>query len=288
MLNKLIIFILVCVGFAYAAVSSGSSNKQVFTLGAASKITEPTPITLTAANHVMFRGEVDPLYVARKSAELLYKARLLPTNQDLYLVIDSPGGDIVSGNDFANVVKSLGRPVHTITIFSASMAFNFVQRFGTRYITPSGTLMAHRARVSGIGGQVPGEFLTMATHIYRYVTMMERQNAKRMQLSHEAYSTLVRDEYWAFGDEAVEAKAADKTALIRCDDSLSGAYKETVNSMFGQLTLIWAACPAIAAPLAVEEPEGLQTDVKKALREQLRNFNQFRRSLVREVGQRNQ
>ncbi len=283
MLNKLIIFILVCVGFAYAAVSSGSSNKQVFTLGAASKITEPTPITLTAANHVMFRGEVDPLYVARKSAELLYKARLLPTNQDLYLVIDSPGGDIVSGNDFANVVKSLGRPVHTITIFSASMAFNFVQRFGMRYITPSGTLMAHRATVGGVGGQVPGEFLTMAAHIYRFVTTMDRQNAKRMGLSYEAYAELVRDEYWVIGDDAVAEKVADKTALIRCDDSLSGAYQETMNSMFGPLLLTWSNCPAITAPLDVVAPGLVEPDAKLKLQKALKNFNTFRRLLVREA-----
>ena len=233
-------------------------------------------LNLSASNTVVYRSEVDALSVARAQRELLEKSRALGGGEPLYLVLDTPGGSIDAGNQLIDTAKSLGRPVHTITIFAASMGFYMVQRLGTRYVLPSGRLMAHRARVGGVGGQVPGEFITAASTILASVTKIEKQNALRLGISFADYTDLVRDEYWVDGEDAVRQNAADKLASIQCDKSLEGTYTETVQSFFGPVSLIWARCPAITLPLGFGF-EGTEENRQK-VREALVNYRALRKS----------
>lgn len=217
--------------------------------GKAIGTTPVATIKLTRSNTIIFRTDVDALSVAKVQKELLQKNKQLGMGEPIYLVLDTPGGDIIAGNQLIDTAKSIGRPVHTITLFAASMGFNFVQRLGKRYILPSGTLMAHRARVSGVGGQIPGEFLTAAATLYRLVLNMERQNAERLGISLDYYTGLVKDEYWVEGEDAVRQGAADSLAYVTCDETLDGSSYETFLTFFGPITIEWANCPAITQPL---------------------------------------
>lgn len=236
-------------------------------------------IKLSRDNLVVFRSDVNALSAAQAQKELLDKDKKLPRGAALYLYLDTPGGDIVAGNQLVDTAMSLKRPVHTITIFAASMGFNIAQRLSTRYILPSGTLMAHRATVGGVGGQIPGEFLTQVSRLYALTTKMEKQNAGRLGISFEEYTALVNAEYWVEGDDAVKQNAADALASVSCDDSLAGTHKEQVQTFFGPVDLIWANCPAVTNPLGFEfkGPQEQMVDITKALG----NFQLFRRTVVR-------
>lgn len=250
----------------FKAPSTGQQGREI----------KQETVTLSADNSVLFRAEVNVLSVAKAQKELLEKDAKLPNGAPLYLVLDTPGGDIAAGNQLVDVAKGLNRPVHTITLFAASMGFSFVQRLGTRYITPSGTLMAHRAFVQGVGGQVPGEFLTAAAVIYEATSKLERLNASRLGISFDTYQDLVRNEYWVSGDDAVAQNAADKLVTIKCDKSLAGTYTEVLRTMFGPLTLTWSKCPAITAPIGV----GAESEEAMAkLKPYLGNFQRLRRAL---------
>lgn len=284
------ILLLTCIGGLGGGYLVASAAKAIksdsVALRPEAESKEPIKLLLRQNNTVTFRSEVDGLSTASAAFDLSVKCANLPSkDNDLYLYLDSPGGDIVSGNNLVDVIKSLPCKVHTVSQFSASMAFNFVQRLDTRYIVPSGTLMAHRARVGGVGGQVPGEFLSMASSIYAYVTTMDRQNAKRLGLTYDEYMNLARDEYWVSGDRAVAENAADAVALIRCDDSLNKTTTEqTFMTMFGEVTLTFAGCPAIANPIGVKFNQDMSTENVIKLKEKLRNYSTFRKWLVREVG----
>lgn len=235
-------------------------------------------ITLSESNTVVFRSVVDPLSVAKAQQELLKKDKNLGRGKPIYLVLDTPGGDISAGNMLIDTALGLSRPVHTITNFAASMGFNFVQRLGNRYITPSGTLMAHRARVSGLEGQLPGELLTTVGFIYSMVTKMEKQNAARLGISFEAYTALVKDEYWVTGEDAVAQNAADSIVNLKCDDSLQGTTKETFNTFFGPVTVTFSQCPAIQAPLDLQFGGDKRNEAE--VKRYLRDYNLLRRMLI--------
>lgn len=236
-------------------------------------------IELNDENTLVLRTDFNALSIAKLQHKLLELDSKLGKGKPIYLVMDTPGGSIPAGNAFIDLALSLDRPVHTISVFAASMGFNTAQRLGTRYILPSGTLMAHRATVAGMGGQVPGEFLTAVSNILRLVTKMEELNAKRLRISLDQYTALVKDEYWVDGEDAVRQGAADELASISCDDSLKGTETEQVMTMFGPVDLIWSKCPAVTMPLGFEF-KGLP-EQEATVRNALSDYRQFRKSLVR-------
>lgn len=241
-------------------------------------------VVLSEANTVVFRSEVNAFSVGKAQRELLRKSRSLPRAEPLYLVLDTPGGDIVSGNQLIDTAKGLGREVHTITIFAASMGFNIVQRLNNRYILPSGTLMAHRATVSGIEGQVPGEAVTALATTLKVVTRMEEQNAGRLGITFDDYTRLVKDEYWVDGEDSLRQGAADNLVSIKCDKTLQGEVKETFQTFFGKVTIVWDKCPAVTAPVGLEFGGNLE-DFKR-IKESSKNFRSFRKLLSQAPGSR--
>lgn len=268
------------VGHAPAATRQAPLPTVKDTLKATEGFVPVETLTLSKSNTVSFRNIVSAPTVAQVQLELLKKDKALPKGQPIYLVLDTPGGDIEAGAMLEDTARGLSRPVHTITNFAASMGFNIVQRLGKRYIAPSGVLMAHRARVEGVSGQIPGEFLTAVGNIYREVTRMEMQNASRLGISFEAYTNMVKDEKWyENGDEAVTQGAADAVANIRCDSSLDGTTTEEVATMFGPAKVTYADCPAVSSPLKIDFP-GLDLTINKEAKRYRDNYRLFRTALV--------
>ncbi len=204
-------------------------------------------IVLTEDNSIVFNQQVSDDYASKKTLELMKKSK---KGIPLYLVLDTPGGSVSAGLAFVDSVKSLKVPVHTITIFAASMGYQFVQELGTRYITPSGTLMSHRGAVGGLSGQVPGELNSRLNHIQAILSGMSSRAAARVGMDKKAYDDAIINELWISGEDAVNAKHADKLANISCDRNLTdGTYTEVFNTMFGRVTVEFSKCPVISAPL---------------------------------------
>jgi len=206
-------------------------------------------LNLNKNNTLIFREDYNPVSVAKLQKEMLSKVS--GGAKHIFLALDTPGGDIRAGNSLNSLAQGLGIKVDTITIFAASMGFGTAQSLGTRYIQPHGVMMAHRARVGGVDGQIPGEFLTAAGMLLDLVYGMERSNAARLGLTFEDYTALVKDEYWVTGADAVKQGAADKVANIRCASDLLGTSEQIINLGFFTVKVIYSDCPAIEGPLDV-------------------------------------
>lgn len=235
-------------------------------------------IVLTEDNHVSFNQAVMPMYVAAKSLEILQKSAKLPPNQPLYLILFTPGGSVSAGLNFIDLVKSTGRPVHTITIFAASMGYQMVQELGNRYIIPSGILMSHRGHVSGLEGQVPGELNARLLHIQRTLGGMAERAAKRTGMKLSDYQQAITNELWFSGTDAVKLNHADAVAVVKCTkDLVSGTRTETVASPFGEAKVTFSKCPMISMPIGISfdnatTPEQKQ-NIKRFIGNQLKQVN---------------
>lgn len=216
---------------------------------------EASSVNLTDANTAVFRDEVNAQSIAKLQREILNKATKLH-GKPLYLVLDTPGGDINAGYDLIDMIQGMNLNVKTITQFSASMGAYIAESLGERLVTPHGTYMFHRAAVDGVGGQVPGEFLTRAGYLLNLVTVMEKQNAARLGISFDEYTKLVKDEYWVTGEEAVKQGVADRVVTISCGEGLQGEHTEVVRIFIFELAVTYSNCPAIRGPLNVEMLKG--------------------------------
>lgn len=209
-------------------------------------------ITLNSKNSVSFNQAFTSDYIAKKSREIMTKHYQLSPKESIYLVLNTPGGSVTDGNHFIDFIKALGRPVHTITIFAASMGYQTVQALGQRYIIPSGNLMSHRGTLGGISGQIPGEIEVRLAFWKKMMIELDNRASKRIGMSQEAYASLIHNELWLTSSDALKGKHADEIVDVVCDNTLGGTHNDTVMTPFGPFEVQFSNCPLITGPLQVE------------------------------------
>lgn len=223
-------------------------------------------VTLTPSNTVTMRGPIFDDLVRKtelKLAELAIKRGA--ANYPIYLVIDSPGGSIFSGLEFIEFTRSI-KNLHTITLFAASMASGIQQAIpGERLITETGVDMFHRA-AGGFQGQFEdGEVESQLAFVKSIVRSMEITSSKRIGISLLSYKAKVKDEWWMFGQQAVDAGVADALVVVNCSKELLEQHDITVvQTLFFSVRLDFSGCPMIRAgqPLTKEDAEQLSKNAK--------------------------
>lgn len=196
-------------------------------------------IVLTKNNTLVLNEQVN----FESTAKLIVHARELDneffseyTKKPIYLFLNTPGGDIQAGLELTQVLSALNRPVHTITLFSASMGFQIVEQLKDRDIMQNGIMMSHRA-AGGFEGSFGGEAPSQIDSRYRIwlqrIKEMDEQtvlrtNGKQTLASYvKAYSP----EMWRTAQESVKEGYSDNIVQVRCDSSLSGVNEKQIEML---------------------------------------------------------
>jgi ATP-dependent Clp protease protease subunit len=214
-------------------------------------------IVLSENNLLILDSEVSEASVAKIMQEALKLDESLPKNKPIYLVLDTPGGSVDSGLSLITTLQGLGRPVHTITMFAASMGFQIAQNLNDRLILPNGVLMSHHARggVQGeFGGAKGSQIEKRMEWIISTIDRMDRQTVLRTngKKTLEQYQQEYENELWSLSDHAVKNGYADRVVIPKCAKDLSGT-KETESSFFGmKITLVVSKCPLVRGILDVK------------------------------------
>ena len=208
-------------------------------------------ITLSQDNTINFNESFSGIFVASKQIEAM-KTCASSKSKEIYVVLYTPGGSISAGQLFFDTINALPCKFHTITIFAASMGYQTVQNLGERLILPSGTLMSHRASISGLSGELGGELESVLKNLVDSVNVMEKHAANRVGISVKDYQDLIRDELWMTADQAVKTGHADEVVLVKCDESLLGTTSKVVRTFFGSYEVEYSDCPIVTAPVSVD------------------------------------
>lgn len=198
-------------------------------------------------------------FTSRSVAKLIQQATKLDANlksgYPIYLFLYTPGGSIQAGLELFEYLKGLNRPVHTITLFAASMGFQTVQHLGKRYILNYGVLMAHKAR-GGFRGEFGGGLSQLDARYgmwLRRINMMDELAVKRSngKQTLKSYRAAYDNELWLNGPEAVKGGYADEVVTVKCDLSLQKTVTEVFDLGFFSIKAVYSSCPLNTAPLSV-------------------------------------
>lgn len=213
-------------------------------------------IQLTKSNTLNLNDAVTPdsVSVLMQEAKALDSEK--PSDEPIYLFLNTPGGSIQDGLELIENLKSLNRPVHTVTLFAASMGFQIAQNMKTRYILSNGVYMSHSARGS-FGGDFGNGFSQLDSRLSLWVQRIldldtitvSRTNGKQTL---ESYRKAYQPELWLTGAKAVEEGYADEVVTARCDTAMAGTKYQTVIFMGTRFKVGFAECPLNTNLLSVE------------------------------------
>ena len=151
------------------------------------------------------------------------KSNLLNYNHDIYIYIDSPGGDIFSGMKIIDYIEYLSelknKNIYCVAHNAYSMAFGIFQHCPNRFITKHSVLMQHKLYVN-IEGNLKNvdNYIKMAEKINRELDKKTLLNInKKRILSNNTYKHFISDDWWLYGEEILDWGLADKIIKLNVD-----------------------------------------------------------------------
>ena len=215
-----------------------------------------TTITLSSDNSLVLRDAFKNETVTALMEQATRLDANLPSGYPIYLFLYTPGGSIQAGLELIEFLAGLNRPVHTITLFAASMGWQTVQHLGERYITEYGVLMSHKARGT-FSGEFGGLGVSQLDSRYqlwlRRVNLMDKKTVERTKGKQtlKSYTDSYTPELWLNGEEAVSLGYADQVAVVKCDTTLSGTRDEVLNVLgLFRVRITWSKCPMKTSPIS--------------------------------------
>lgn len=255
-------------------------------LSSLSKTTTPDTIVLTKDNSMVLDSQVDGASTAAVIAKAYeldsalnagLKGKISGSDKPLYLFINSPGGSIQSGLELIEALKGLGRPVNTVTLFGASMAFQIVQNLNERLILKNGVLMSHHAAgefAGSFGGVSPSQMDSRYQFWLDRVKELDEQTVSRTngKQTYKSYTEEYDHETWLGGTKSVARGYADRIVTVKCDLTLKGVTTHYASFFGVSLAYDLDNCPINTAPMniRVADPSTAKSALSTELIEEIK------------------
>lgn len=217
-----------------------------------STMTMAKDITLTKDNTLVLNSA----FTGKSVSELIGQAKSmnasLKSGYPIYLFLDTPGGSIQAGIELIEYLNGLNRPVHTVTLFAASMGWQLTQHLGTRYVLKYGILMSHKA-YGGFRAEFGGSSSQMDSRYglwLRRLNMMDQQTVDRTngKKTLKQYQSEYDNELWLNGGEAVTNGYADEVVNVKCAGDLVGTTNKEIRFFGMRIQLTFDKCPIRTYP----------------------------------------
>ncbi len=174
-------------------------------------------IVLDEDNTIVLQGVIND-YAAQ---QFFFKFLMLNMNKStkpIYLYINSPGGSLGSAEAIIEIAKKSRRPVHTISSFAASAAFNIVQSLNKRYITSDAVLLTHNAYFNIF--RVNPNSSEELEHAKADIFPVYERVAKRLKMTSKEYQTFMDASAFVKGENNIKINTADEIIDIQCTKKL--------------------------------------------------------------------
>lgn len=210
--------------------------------------TQPRLIELNENNFVAIRGTIDESSASRFIADIM---KLKGDSVYVYLV--TPGGSVISGTSIIQAIdtlKSAGKEIICIADHAYSMGFVIFQSCSKRYVMPHSIIMQHQTSL-GVDGPIE-QVKSYFKLVERIGVKLNKEQAEKMQVTPQEFHDMTQHDLWLYGEDIIEAHAADEMVNVICDLDTSQLYKMTKRTWFGMVDINFSMCPLIHEPVSID------------------------------------
>jgi ATP-dependent Clp protease protease subunit len=225
-------------------------------------------IRLNENNFVAIRGNIDESSASRFISDIM-KLK----GDKIYVYLITPGGSVISGTSIIqtiNTLQSTGKEIICIADHAYSMGFVIFQSCSKRYVMPHSIIMQHQVSL-GIDGPIE-QVRSYFKLIERIGAKLNTEQAEKLNLTTQEFHDKTQHDLWLYGDDIVEANAADKIVNVICDLNPNQIYKISKRTLFGTLDIDFSMCPLIHDPVNIE----FRVDEHKILENIKGEYNNFK------------
>lgn len=205
-------------------------------------------IKLNKNNFFAIREVVSPASISKAIMDISFLQDKNPYLKEYYLVLDTPGGSVVSGNeliDYMNYLNNTGIHINCIAKKAISMGFVILQSCpGIRLALPSSMLMQHQMSTLMMGNILNIES-DMKYSKRLYEKMLIKQS-HRIGVEPDTFLDKTRDDWWLDGEMALENNVVDKLVNLGCSgDLIKTQITIERETLFGPISIKTSKCPII-------------------------------------------
>ena len=208
-------------------------------------------ITLNKTNTIFINDEINEDSISKAIYKLTHMKE-----DNIYIYIDSFGGNIKHGNRFIEVIEYFSKikKIYCIASYAASMAFIILQKCPYRYATKTSILMQHNIKVSLVNNEKNNikNYIEYVDNIENYLI---EQQITRLKMEKEKFIELVKNDWWITGSQALNKNVVDKLVIVGCDTNIEDTFElvnyEKINNNMIKITKIYSICPLIKNPISI-------------------------------------
>jgi ATP-dependent protease ClpP protease subunit len=209
------------------AIASGFTNS-----------TNTKSIRINTQNVLLLRGEI----TEKLATQFVYEINQKPNKKNLYVFLDTNGGSVDAGNKIVGEIQKYD--IDCIAHKAVSMGFIILQSCRNRYITPLGTLMQHQ--MSYVVGDEKAKVESYVNFIKQIGDYLNGMQADKIGISHDEMRTRTYNDWWLFGENAVQANCVDQIASVTCSSKLTNQTYLVEN---GSFNYVYSKCPLVTGPI---------------------------------------
>ena len=201
-------------------------------------------IILNNNNTIILDQHIDNILISKIIYQLILKEGEYP----IYLYINSPGGEVLAGNNLINYLLYNNKNIICIANYAASMAFAILQACSKRYGTKYSTFMQHQIQL-----QITNSKTSIDTYM-KYADTLQNDfikfQAKRIGKSDSDFYNKIKNDWWLTGTEAIKENVIDDLVIVGCDKNLTKElYNVSEYNTNYHVVYTYSRCPLIIEPI---------------------------------------
>ena len=193
-----------------------------------------TEIELNQDNTLLIRGEIND----KSATEFVFEVNKRKNKSNLFVFLDTNGGSVDAGNKIIYEIQKYN--LSCIAHKAISMGFAILQSCDKRYITPLATLMQHQISYGIMDEKAKVEnYVEYIKQVGDHLTLLQ---SKKIGISKREFERRTYNDWWMFGEKAVQENCADELSKVVCTSKLTNT---TYTEDKGSYTYTYSKCPLI-------------------------------------------